>query len=54
MDVVTELTKKCVEQNSQSAQSQEEYIIRYNALVKRASILKLQALFEFDKQLLGA
>jgi len=30
MDVVEELTRKCVEQNSQSTQSQEEYIARYN------------------------
>lgn len=40
MDVVSELTKKSVEQNSQSAQSQEEYIARYNTLVKRYDAAK--------------
>lgn len=40
MDVVTELTRKCVEQNSRSAQSQEEYIARYNTLVKRYDVAK--------------
>ncbi len=43
MDVVTELTRKCVEQNSQSAQSQEEYIARYNAIVKRYDAAKTKA-----------
>lgn len=40
MDVVAELTRKSVEQNSQSAQSQEEYIARYNTLVKRYDAAK--------------
>lgn len=40
MDVVAELTRKYVEQNSQSAQSQEEYIVRYNTLVKRYDAAK--------------
>ena len=43
MDVVTELTRKCIEQNSQSAQSQEEYIARHKALVKRYDAVKTKA-----------
>lgn len=43
MDVVAELTRKCVEQNSQSTQSQEEYITRYKALVKRYDAAKTKA-----------
>lgn len=35
IDVVTELTKRCIAENSQTAQDQEEYIARYNGFVGR-------------------
>lgn len=35
IDVVTELTRKCVEKNSASAQDQCEYTIRYNGYVEQ-------------------
>lgn len=35
IDVVTELTKRCIAENSQTAQSQEEYAARYNGFVER-------------------
>ena len=35
IDVVTELTKRCIAENSQTAQNQEEYASRYNGFVKR-------------------
>ena len=43
LDVVAELTRKCVEQNSQSAQSQGDYIARYNAIVKKYDAAKTKA-----------
>ena len=43
MDVVAELIRKSVEQNSQSAQRQEEYIARYNTLAKRYDVAKTKA-----------
>jgi len=43
MDVIAELTRKCVEQNSQSTQSQEEYVARYSALAKRYDAAKTRA-----------
>ena len=33
--VVTELTKRCIAENSQTAQNQEEYAARYNGFVER-------------------
>lgn len=30
IDVVTELTKRCIAENSQTAQNQEEYAAQYN------------------------
>lgn len=33
--VVTELTKRCIVENSQTAQNQEEYAARYNGFVER-------------------
>ena len=35
IDVVTELTKRCIAENSQTAQNQEEYAARYNGFVAR-------------------
>lgn len=35
IDVVTELTKRCVAENAQAAQDQEAYTARYNGLVAR-------------------
>ena len=35
MDVVTELTKRCIAEDSQTAQNQEEYAARYNGFVER-------------------
>ena len=35
IDVVTELTKRCISENSQTAQDQEEYATRYNSFVER-------------------
>ena len=35
IDVVTELTKRCIAENSQMAQNQEEYAVRYNGFVER-------------------
>ena len=35
IDVVTELTKRCIAENSQTAQNQEEYAARYNGFVER-------------------
>ena len=35
IDVVTELTMRCIAENSQTAQNQEEYAARYNGFVER-------------------
>ena len=35
IDVVTELTKRCIAENSQTAQNQEEYAARYSGFVER-------------------
>ena len=35
IDVVTELTKRCIAENSQTAQNQEKYAARYNGFVER-------------------
>ena len=35
IDVVTELTKRCIAENSQTAQNQAEYQARYNGFVAR-------------------
>ena len=35
IDVVTELTKRCIAENSQTAQNQIEYAARYNGFVER-------------------
>ena len=35
IEVVTELTKRCIAENSHTAQSQEEYAARYNGFVER-------------------
>ena len=40
IDVVTELTRKCVEENAASAQNQSEYTTRYNSYVERYSAAK--------------
>ena len=32
IDVVTELTKRCIAENSQTAENQEEYATRYNGV----------------------
>ena len=35
MEVVTELIKKCIDENSRTAQDQDEYLTKYNGLVER-------------------
>ena len=35
MEIVAELTRKCIAENSSNAQDQEEYAIRYNGYVDR-------------------
>lgn len=42
IDVVTELTKRCIADNSQTAQNQEEYAARYNGFVDRYEKAKAQ------------
>ena len=42
IDVVTELTKRCIAENSQTAQNQEEYTARYNGFVERYEEAKAQ------------
>jgi hypothetical protein len=43
IEVVTELTRRCVEENSHSAQSQEAYAERYNSYVARYEAAKAKA-----------
>lgn len=40
IDVVTELTRKCVEENAANAQNQDEYLARYNGYVERYNAAK--------------
>ncbi|MEA4964889.1 MAG: hypothetical protein VB055_03565 [Oscillospiraceae bacterium] len=40
IDVVTELTRKCVEENAASAQNQDEYAARYSGYVERYNTTK--------------
>ena len=40
--MVTELTKRCIAENSQTAQNQDEYIARYNRFVERYEKAKAQ------------
>ena len=42
IEVVTELTKRCIAENSQTAQNQEEYTARYNGFVERYEKAKAQ------------
>ena len=42
IDVVTELTRRCISENAQSAQNQQEYTARYNGLVERYEKAKAQ------------
>ena len=42
IDVVTELTKRCIAENSQTAQNQNEYAARYNGFVERYEKAKAQ------------
>ena len=42
VDVVTELTHRCISENAQSAQNQLEYTARYNSLVERYEKAKTQ------------
>ena len=42
IDVVTKLTKRCIAENSQTAQNQEEYATRYNGFVERYEKAKAQ------------
>ena len=42
VDVVTELTRRCISENAQSAQNQQEYAARYNSLVERYEKAKAQ------------
>lgn len=42
VEVVTELTKRCIAENSQTAQNQEEYAARYNGFVERYEKAKVQ------------
>jgi len=48
MDVVTELIKKCVNENTTQVIDQEEYISRYNLLVERHE--KLQSRYDYLKR----
>ncbi len=43
IEVVTELTQRCIQENARSAQSQEEYTARYNGYVKRYETAKGKA-----------
>ena len=43
IDAVTELTRRCIENNSKSAQDQEDYAERYNGLVERYDAAKKKA-----------
>ena len=40
--MVTEITKRCIQENAQSAQSQKEYAERYNGCVARYETAKAQ------------
>ena len=40
IEVVTELTKRCIQENAHSAQSQEKYAERYNGFVARYETAK--------------
>ena len=42
IDVVAELTNRCIAENSQTAQNQEEYAARYNGFVERYEKAKAQ------------
>ena len=42
VDVVTELTRRCISENAQSSQNQQEYTARYNSLVERYEKAKVQ------------
>lgn len=42
IDVVTELTRRCISENAQSSQNQQEYTARYNSLVERYEKAKTQ------------
>ena len=42
IDVVTELTKRCIAENSQTAQNQEEYAARYNGFMERYEKAKVR------------
>ncbi len=42
IDVVAELTKRCIAENSQTAQNQNEYAARYNGFVERYEKAKAQ------------
>ena len=55
LEVVTGLTKKCIEENSITAQDQTEYIARYNGYVKRYEKAKgrYDALADFRAQKLA-
>ena len=55
IEVVTELTQRCIQENARSAQSQEEYTERYNGYVARydAAKAKLDALQQKKDQRLA-
>ena len=42
INVVTKPTKRCIAENSQTAQNQEEYAARYNGFVERYEKAKAQ------------
>ena len=42
IDVVTEQTKRCIAENSQTPQNQDEYAARYNGFVERYEKAKAQ------------
>ena len=42
VDVVTELTRRCISENAQSSQNQQEYTARYNGLAERYEKVKAQ------------
>ncbi len=43
IEVVIELTQRCIQENARNAQSQEEYTARYNGYVKRYEAAKGKA-----------
>ncbi|MCI5728589.1 MAG: hypothetical protein MR374_03480 [Clostridia bacterium] len=43
MELLAEMTKKCIEENSRNAQDQDEFAAKYNRLVERYESTKARA-----------